>query len=66
MFWWIVLGLLGAFALGVIAGVVVGSSAHPYEQIRTTEPLTHVSDLRRTRAPFGVSPQGRPWDDDRD
>lgn len=66
MIWWVGAALFGAMLIGVVVGVVIGSSAEPYEQIRTTEPLSAVGDLRRVRAPYGVSPMGRPWDDERD
>lgn len=66
MIWWTTAALFGAMLLGVIVGVAIGSSAQPYEEIRSTEPLSAVGDLRRTRAPYGVSPLGRPWDDEVD
>lgn len=61
--------IIGAFMVGVIAGIRLGVD-HPIDEpipLRLEdEPPSAVGELRRLRAPFGVSPLGRPWDGDRD
>lgn len=59
--------IYGAFAFGVLCGIRVGRDGTEYpEPLEVTEPPSAVGDVRRLRAPYGVSPIGRPWDDERD